>query len=92
MNIGIDTLIGNVGVSLEWLVCMLAFFAGLVFYAKDYKLGVVMQFFVFSLIFMWFYTKDYNYFIPAVFMFLSLILMSFSLFFADKDASRSGFI
>lgn len=80
MNIGITGIEQNVGVSFETTVLFIVLVGSLVFYARDFKLGLIISMVFSGLLFMWFYTAEYNY-VPSVIMFfIFFILLSLSLY------------
>lgn len=91
-NIGIQTIVANLGVSFEWVVTIVIFFGGILFYAKDYKLGVIMHFFSFALLFAWFYYAGYNYTPVIVLFFIFLIIMALSLYTISSNKKTTGLI
>lgn len=75
----------NLGVTLEWLICLLLLFGGLIFYIKNFQLGVVMHVIGYALTFMWFYAwaqsgESINWALPAYFMLISIVILAFSLY------------
>lgn len=86
----IDTLVSNVNVGFEGIIIILALLCGLVFYAKDFTLGLVMHFFVYACIFAWFYHAGYAWVAPLVIMFIFLVLMAFSLYATSQKTIAGG--
>lgn len=90
MNLGIENLVANIGMSFENTIFLVVMVAGLIFYAKDYKLGLVMHFLFSGLLFMWFYEAGYNYVFPVVTFFMFLIALSFTLYSIAKTTKSPG--
>ena len=80
MNIGIDLIVANLGMSFENIILFITSVGGIIFYAMDVRLGLLLHFIGTSLIFMWFYQAGYNYTFAIVSMFIWLVLMCFSLY------------
>lgn len=92
MNIAFTAIEDNIAMSFEWTIILIVFLGGLLFYAKDFKLGVVLHFFGFGLIFMWFYAASY-YYIPAmVIFFIFMVILAFTLYGVAKTAQQGAVI
>lgn len=90
MNIGVTNLATNLGVSFEFIIVFVVGLAFLAFFAKDFKLGAIMEFLINALIFIWFYEKNLNWVVPLVLMFMWFIVMAFTLYAVRKQASTYG--
>lgn len=75
-----ETVADNVGISLENIVLLVVVLGGFVFYAKDFRLGVVIHFIMMGATFMWFYAAGFNFGTALLLFFMFLILMAFTLF------------
>lgn len=84
-----QTLETNLGMSVEHTVLIFVLLAGLVFYAKDVRLGLIMHFFMFGGLVAWFYNAGLNFAPALILFFMALILMSFSLY-ATKTGPPAG--
>lgn len=85
-----NTLAGNLGSSFEHVVFFTLIMLGMIFYAKDFKIGLALQFVVSGCCFMWFYSVDINY-VPALVTFLiTLVFLSFSIYAASDSRSAGG--
>ena len=92
MNIGLLRIAENIGVSFETVIIILVLVMGIIFYSSDVRLGLILHFFMFLLVFMWFYSVGLN-FVPALtLMFIFFTLMSLSLYATDKVGSSGSFI
>lgn len=80
----------NIGMSLEYLIPLLAFICGLTFFAVNFKLGTVLMFLINGAIFMWFYQQELNYVPALVLMFIMLVMMAFSLFAVHERDATGG--
>lgn len=89
---GISTIVANIGVSYETLILILVLLGGLILYAKDFKLGLIIQFMTTGCLFMWFYTAGYNYIPALVVCFLTFITMALSLYMVSKTTKVVGFV
>lgn len=89
----IESIVANLSMSFEAIICFIAFVGGIIFYAKDFKLGVVLHLLFFGGIFTWFYLAGLNWTLPLIIMLCSLVLLVFSLFaiFNQKD-KYGGFL
>ena len=83
----------NVGVSLESIILLGANLGLLVFYAKNFKLGVLMGFMINGITFLGFYQFELNWVLPLILIFMNLIIMSLTLYSVNKvDSGRGGFV
>jgi len=91
-GLGFTALANNVGLSIDVIILIFAVFGSLIFFAKDFKLGVILLFLSSSGCFMLSYALDTN-FIPAlIVMFMSLVVMSLTLYFTAKAQERGGIV
>lgn len=93
LNLGVTRIVENLGVSFETAVCLVFFFGGLVFFAKDFKLGLLMNLLIYAVLFLIFYGTGLNFVVPITMFFLYLIVTSLSLYaIAKVGPSRGGVV
>lgn len=97
MNIGFNLLETNLAMPLSYIAILVLFVCTLVFFAKDFKIGMIMLFFQSGLLFLWFYymnsTGDaIDYSPPLILMFISIVIMALSLYAVEKTSKEGGFI
>lgn len=92
MNIGISQLVENVGMGFENIILFVIIIAGLIFYARDYRIGVILHFVATGLLFIWFYEQNLNYVPSMISFFIFLILLSFSLYTTKMTTESGSFI
>lgn len=92
MNIGFINMVTNLGMSFESIIILILLFAGLVFYASDFKLGLIMHMIAFACVFIWFYQIDLNWAVPLTLFFMCLIALSFTLYAVSRTTQRGAFI
>jgi accessory gene regulator protein AgrB len=92
MNIAISQIASNVGMEFELIITLLIAVGGLIFYAMDFKLGMVLHFVGFGVTFMAFYHYGLNYSKPLICFFMSLVLMALTLYFVSKTTKTRGAI
>lgn len=80
----------NVGMSFEYIVLIIVNLGLLVFYAKNFKLGLLTGFVLNGMLFMAFYQFGLNWTPPLIITFLNLIVMAMTLYSVDKVSSGSG--
>lgn len=95
MNIGFTTLANSLGFGLDFIIWIVITFGLLVFFAKDFKLGVVMTLFIEGALFAWYYYLyeagfSFNYYLPLIVTFLALITLALSLLFVGGVVDKSG--
>lgn len=90
LNIAFTEIANNVGMRFENIILLLVIAGGLIFYAGDVKLGLLMQFLGTGLLFIWFYSAGL-YYVPSLVVFLiTVVILSLSLYASAK--SSQGFI
>lgn len=83
--------------SIETLIMFILLLGGFIFYARDFKLGLVLHFLMFTVNFIVFwslneyYGKDLNTMIPLAFVLLFMVLLAFSLFAVAKNEPQGRF-
>lgn len=87
---GLDIVVANLNVSFETLMLVLFGLGGLIFYAKDVKLGLVLHMLIYGGLFMWFYTAGYEWAYPLILFFIFMVLLALSLYAVHK-ASQNPF-
>lgn len=93
MNIGFTNMVTALGIgSFELLVVLVLFLGGLIFYAKDFKVGVVMSFLKDAAVFIWFYEAGLNFTLPLIMFFLDLVILAFTLYAVQKSAEKGVLI
>lgn len=80
----------NVGVSAEYTLLIIMLCAGLIFFATDFKLGLVVNFMIFSCCFLWMYSQGLNYVPFLIVSFIMLILMSLGFLMIQKATTSGG--
>lgn len=92
MSLGIDLIASNLDMSLEIIVCILAWLGGIIFYAKDFRLGTFVHILFFGGLLVWFYEQSMMWQLPLIVMILHTIFLSFSLYATYKSSLRGGVI
>jgi len=92
MMLGLSMLGANLGVSLENIIFIVLLVGSIIFYAKDFRLGSVMQLFVMSGLFMMDYALGWDWSKPLIVMLLSLVVLAFTLMFSMQESSSGGMI
>lgn len=82
----------NVGVSWENIVLIVLLLGSLVMYAKDFKLGVIIDIIITAGLVVGFYIGGYNYVSSLVVFFLMIIILSLSIYTTNRFASAGGLI
>lgn len=83
---------GNVFITFENLILLLVFLGGLIFYARDARIGAILHFVAYALVFMWFYEAGLFWYGALILMFIFLIFLAFSLYAVDSQAQKGGLI
>lgn len=87
----IDAAIANVGLSFEWTILIIMILGALIFFAKDFKIGMIILLATSAGVFIWFYEKNLNYALPLTVFFMSLVILALSLYAVNKSSATGGF-
>lgn len=77
--------------SIELIVTLILLVCGVILFARDYKVGLISNFLIFSGCFIIFYEYGLNYRIPLMVSIGFIILISLSLYTVNKTVTR-GFV
>lgn len=89
LNAGLELITGNLGIGFPDIILLVVILGGLVFYAKDFRLGLIIHFIFSGLIFMWCYGMSWNYAPSLIFMLVCLVGLTLTLF-ASAGAGKQG--
>jgi hypothetical protein len=89
-NLGIDQIMANNGLGFEWTILLIIIFGSIIFFAKDFRIGILMLFVTTGLSFMLFYHWGLNYVPAIVLCFMSLVVMAFSFYAIGKSEGVAG--
>lgn len=79
MNIGITRLLDNIGMEFEWLLLILVMLGAMLFFAKDFRIGMLMMVLTTGVMFVPLYTGGYNYVPSLVVFFMSVVVLALTL-------------
>ena len=79
MNLGMSSLLSNLGIGFETLVIIVLVLGGLIFFARDFTTGVVALMIMSGAVFVWFYSAGFIWALPLALFIITLILLSFTL-------------
>lgn len=91
MNIGIELLLDNVGMSFEWVIMLILILGSMIFAAKDFKISLITLIVSMAGLFVWFYEKGYNYSMPLVVFFMGIVVLALSLYAVSSSSQTGGF-
>jgi len=86
------TVATNLAMSFDKIVLFVITVGGLIGFAKDFKLGAILQFIFCGLCFMWFYSQSLNWALPLSMMIFWFIVMCFSIYALRNKADTGGII
>lgn len=92
---GVSLLSENVGMGFELLMLFVLTLGGVVFMARDFKVGLIYEFVVSGVLFVWYYQSGWNHVPALVALFLNVVLLVFSLWAsvkASKEPVVGGFV
>lgn len=80
----------NSGTTFEVAVCIIALCGGIIWYAKGFQIGNLINFFIFGSIFIWFYNTSLEWAIPLILFLLFFVLMALSLYPINQVQQQGG--
>lgn len=89
---GIILLETLLGISIENVIILVLLFGGIIFYAVDFTKGVVLNFFMFAILFMVFYLLDWDYVASLIIMFVHFAIMALTIWATSKKAAAGGIV
>jgi hypothetical protein len=92
VNIAIGQIAINVGMSFENICLLLTSIGGLIFFAKDFRIGVIMQFIGSGLLFMLFYSMNGDYGSALILLFFWLTVLTLTIYFSAASKRQGAFI
>lgn len=92
----VSTAINNIGVSFEWVMLILIIIGSFIFFAKDFKVGMMILLVTAGGLFIWFYQETQNgnpldWTLPLSVFFMALVILALSLFAVNKNSATGGF-
>ena len=87
----VTAVVDNVGVSFEWIILLIFIVANIIFFARDFKIGIITLMITMAGVFVWFYQANYNWVLPLSVFFISLVILSLTLFAVNKSSATGGF-
>jgi len=95
MNFIFEFLAENLGITIETVITFIALFGGMIVYARDFKIGMIVHILLFSGLFIVFRILEMNFRIPLTLFLIFLAILSLSIFFVAKESpvtARGGLI
>lgn len=91
LNIGIQNILTNLAVSYEVLLTLVIGLGSLVFFAVDFKLGIISLLVSNSLLFIYLYSNNFIWIYPLVVLCMALVILAFTLFAVNRTSPTGGF-
>lgn len=85
MNIGFNIIEQNLLMNIENIILLVINIGMIIFYAVDFKLGAVLQFFINALAFVAFYLMGWDFKIVSIIFLASFVIMCLSLYAVAKS-------
>lgn len=87
-NTLIDLLSANIGVSTETAIMIVFLMPCILFFAANFKVGIVSSLAVTAGLFVYFVSFGYQYDVVLIIMLLLVVVMSFTLYFIKTQETR----
>jgi len=92
VNVGIDLISANIAMTLENWVLLLVVLGGVIFYASDTKLGILLHMLTTGTLFIVFYNTNLNFVPSLTVFFVFLVLLALTLLPVAKANERGAFV
>jgi len=92
LNLGIENAVSNLGMGFDLVVFVSLVIAGIIFFAKDFKIGLMYSFFINALLFIWFYNEGWRYYYPLSLCLISFVVLTFTIYTTSQVAERGAVI
>ena len=92
MSVGLNIITANLGIAIEHLVLIIVTLGAMIFFAKDFKLGVVMNLIGSALVFMLAYQLGWDFAPALIVFFMWLVILSFTLYAMARTTSKGAII
>jgi hypothetical protein len=79
-----------VGVSVEMVFIIALFVPCLLFYAADFKVGIISTFIILGGLFMYFYQFGFQTDRVIILMLMTVVILAFTLYFVSAKSQRQG--
>lgn len=79
-------MIANIGLSFQDTILLIVAVGGIILYAKDFKIGVILHLIAFSLLFIWFYIQGWDWSRPLMAALVMIVLLALSIYMVDKTS------
>lgn len=87
-----DLVTANIGMSFENTVLFALTVGGLIFFAKDFKLGIILEMLISLLCFIWFYDQSMSWGMSLTVFFVWLVILALTIRFVDISQEQGRFI
>lgn len=88
LNPAFELIETNTGILFEHWILIIILVGSLIFAAKDFKLSLVVLFFLSGSVFVWFYQQGYLWTPVLIVFFMNLIILSFTLYAVSKSVEK----
>ena len=86
LNAGLRVIENNAGMYFENILLLLVALGGLIFYARDFKIGIILHMLGFGCLFMLYYALGLNYAKALTAFFLCFIILCITLYAVAKTS------
>lgn len=80
----------NLDSSVGFIIFFICILGGIIFYSRDYKIGLIIQLVIMVCLFMWFWNMGWDYRPPLLCVFITVVFLALSIYANAKTAE--GFI
>jgi hypothetical protein len=91
-GLGFTNIAETLLMSFEHILLIVVVLGCIIFFAKDFKVGVIMLFVASGCLFMLFYALGVNWVFALIVFFMSLIMMAFTLYAVNKQQQAGGIV
>lgn len=90
MNVGIEMMTGNIGMSFTNVILLVVVIASLIFMAIKFEIGAIMLMVTTGVLFVLFYNAHLDYVPTLVVFFIALVMLTISLLAQKTESGVAG--
>jgi len=92
MNAGIETITSNLGMSFENIALLVIVIGCIIFFARDFRVGVIVSMMLSALLFILCYNAGLRWEPSLIVFFIDLIVLALSLYGVNATAEKGGVV
>jgi hypothetical protein len=86
MNLGVDLITNNVGMSFENVCVLVVALGGMIIYARNAMVGIMLHMLAFALLFVAFYEFGLDYTLPLILTCVMVVVLTLTLYLSSQSS------